>query len=215
MLDNDVFVRQKYGKRLGFGTSPALLIIDCLNGFKDPALFGSAEMVNAMAHTRHLLEAARNAGITVAYSRHMFAKDGSDLGVFGRKVPAQAILTDDHPSSQIADELAPRPGEIIIRKRHPSAFFATDLAQLLHLRGIDTAIITGCSTSGCVHATVVDAMGYGLRPIIVRECVGDRHDLSHQAALLNIDMKYGDVVELKEAIRHLKGMSTPSLVRSN
>lgn len=214
MAEDNVFVRQNYGKRLGFGASPAFLIVDFVNGFKDPALFGSTEIAKAMSCTRTLLDVARAAGIPVVYTRHLFAEDGSDLGLFARKVPAQAVLTEDHPSSQIVDELAPRPGEIIIHKRYPSAFFSTDLAALLHLRGIDTAIIAGCSSSGCVHATAVDAMGHGFRPMVVRECVGDRHAPSHDAALLNINMKYGDVIELKEAIRYVEATAASSLGRT-
>jgi len=204
MSGTDVFAKQQYGKRLGFGHSLVLLIIDFVNGFKDPDLFGSKEMVQAMERTVGLLDTARRTKIPVAYTRHVFAPDGSDMGLFGRKVPGQAILTEDHPSSHIVPELKPLSGEIVIRKRYPSAFFCTDLVSQLHFRGIDTAIIAGCSTSGCVHASVVDAMGYGLRPIVVRECVADRHDASHDAALLNIDMKYGDVISLKDAIAHME-----------
>jgi maleamate amidohydrolase len=200
----DVSIKHMFGRRLGFGASPALFIIDFQNGFKDPALFGTKEVIQAIALTEGLLKAARDADIPVVYSRHMFAKGGSDLGIFGRKSPHQASLTEDHPFSHIVEELSPHPEDIIVRKRHPSPFFASDLAGLLRLRGIDTAIITGCSTSGCVHATVVDAMSHGFRPMVVRECVGDRHDLSHEIALLNIDMKYGDVVELDEVMRYLK-----------
>jgi len=101
----------------------------------------------------------------------------------------------------------------VIRKRYPSAFFATDLAALLHLRGVDTLLITGCSTSGCVHASALDAMSHGFRSMVVRQCVGDRHAQSHDIALLNIDMKYGDVIEQDEAIRHVKEVSASSVRR--
>jgi maleamate amidohydrolase len=203
----DVFEQQGYGKRIGFGTRPALLIIDCMNSFKDPALFGSPEMVEAMAKASKLLAAARDAKIPVAHTRHLFAKDGSDLGMFARKLPSQAMLTEDDPSSQIADEVAPRPSEIVVRKRYPSGFFSTDLADLFHLRGVDTVLVAGASTSGCVHASVVDAMCHGFRVIIVRECVADRHKMCHEAALLNMDMKYGDVVPLADAVRYLGGIA--------
>ncbi len=204
MKVDDVFVRQGYGKRLGFGTSPALLIIDFQNAWKDVNIVGSAEMAEAMAQTRDVLDAARKSRLPVFYTRHMYFKDGSDHGVLIRKIPTLAVLTEDHPASQIVEELAPGPGDIIIKKRYPSAFFCTDFASLLHLRRVDTLIITGCSTATCVQASACDAMGHGFVPIIVRECVGDRHALSHDAALINIDMKYGDVVERSEVLSYLK-----------
>jgi maleamate amidohydrolase len=198
-----VFARQRYGARMGFGSSPALVIVDFVNGFADPELFGSTEIVRAIDATVRLLECARKDRLPVAFTRIVFAADGSDLGLVHRKVPNVAVLTEDNPSSQIVSSLAPRTGEIVIRKRHPSAFFATDLASLLNARAVDTVVLAGCSTSGCVHATAVDALGFGFRPIVVRECVADRHQPSHEMALLNIDMKYGDVVSLDEIQSHL------------
>ena len=183
---------------MGFGSSPALVIVDFVNGFTDPALFGSADIVHAIDATVLLLDLARKATLPVVFTRIVFAADGSDLGLVHRKVPNVAMLTEENPSSHIVRSLTPRSAEIVIRKRHPSAFFATDLAALLNARGVDTVIVAGCSTSGCVHATVVDALGFGYRPIVVRECVADRHQLSHDIALLNIDMKYGDVVCFEE-----------------
>jgi maleamate amidohydrolase len=201
--DAQVFERQRYGARMGFGSSPVLVIVDFVNGFTDPALFGSSDIVLAIEATSPLLEIARRARLPVVFTRIVFSADGSDLGLVHRKVPRVAVLTEDNPSSQIVSRLEPRRGEIIIRKRHPSAFFATDLAALLNARAVDTVIVAGCSTSGCVHATVVDALGFGYRPIVVRECVADRHQPSHELALLNIDMKYGDVVSLDQIRAHL------------
>ncbi|MEO6625012.1 MAG: isochorismatase family protein [Burkholderiaceae bacterium] len=201
----EVFANQNYGRRLGFGKSGALLVVDFVNGFTDPTLFGSSEMQVAIGRTRPLLEAARNAKIPIVYTRIVYANDRSDLGIMGLKVPSGAVLTEQHWSSQVVDELQPRDGEIVVRKRYPSAFFATDLASLLHLRGVDMLFVTGCSTSGCVQASVVDAMGHGFRPIVVADCVADRHLQSHQMALLNMDMKYGDVVESSEVVAWLHG----------
>lgn len=206
----EVFVKQQYGKRVGFGASAALLIIDCTNGFTDPALLGSQEMIEAMTNAEVLLDAARSAGILVAHTRHVYKKDGSDHGIFMRKLPSLKLLTEDNPASEIVKGLSPRSGEIVVHKRYPSGFFFTDLAALLHVRGVDTLVVAGVSTSGCVHASVVDAMCNGFRVNIVRECVGDRHQMSHDAALINMDMKYGDVLTRSEAIRQIKSMTAAS-----
>ena len=211
----EVFARQQYGRRVGFGASPALLIIDCMNSFKDPAQFGSVEMVEAMANAVVLLDAVRAANMTVAHTRHLHAADGSDHGMFIRKLPALKILTEDNPASHIVRELTPRPNEIVVRKRYPSGFFATDLAVLLRMRGVDTVVVAGASTSGCVHASVVDAMCHGFRVIIAQECVGDRHKMCHDAALLNMDMKYADVMPLNEAISQVKKIAGSSLRRAS
>ncbi len=200
----DVFVKQNYGRRLGFGKSAALLIVDFVNGFTDSTLFGSSEIQAAISRTRPILDAARDAKIPIIHTRIVYASDGSDLGIWGLKLPSGAQLTEQHWASQVVDELKPQDGEIIVRKRYPSAFFATDLASLLQLRGVDMLFVTGCSTSGCVQASVVDAMGHGFRPIIVADCVADRHQQSHEMALLNIEMKYGDVVESNEVLNWLR-----------
>lgn len=204
MTSGDVFTKQNYGHRLGFGQVLALLIVDFQVGFRDPALLGSSEIADAIQATHQLLQACRGAGLTIAYTRHVYSNDGSDRGLFCQKVPNQTILTEDHPSSQIVPELTPREGEIVVRKRTPSAFFGTTLDVLLRARGVDTVLVAGCSTSGCVHATVVDAMANEFRAIVVRECVGDRHGPSHEMALLNMDMKYGDVERLDEVRRRVR-----------
>jgi maleamate amidohydrolase len=205
-----VFERQGYGRRLGFGTRAALLIVDFQEGFRDVQMLGSPEISEAVERTRPLLDAFRRMELPVAYTRHVYGDDLADLGLVALKVPTQDVLTESAAASAIVPELAPRRGELVVRKRYPSAFFDTDLAGLLRLRGVDTLVVAGCSTSGCVHASVVDAMGCGFRPLVVRECVGDRHALSHDAALLNMDMKYGDVMALAEVLAHL-GQSAPAV----
>ena len=206
MVDTDtaVFQRQNYGNRLGFGEVPALLIIDFQNAFRDPRMLGSARIADAIRCTERLISVCREVAVPVIYTRHLYSGNGADLGLFAIKVPTQKVLTEQNEASQIVPELAPGHDELVIVKRYPSAFFATDLAALLRLRGIDTLVIAGCSSSGCVHASVVDAMGSGFRPIVVSDCVGDRYDPSHEAALLNIDMKFGDVVGSDEAVENLR-----------
>ena len=147
-----------------------------------------------------LLDAARRKGIPVVYTRVLYHASGADGGLFVRKVPALRRMVEGEPLADIVPELAPGPDDVVLIKQYASSFFGTSLAAMLTARGIDTLVITGCSTSGCVRATAVDAMQNGFRPIVPRECVGDRHDGPHEANLFDINAKYGDVVALKDVL---------------
>jgi maleamate amidohydrolase len=205
--DTEVYGRQGFGTRIGFGNSPALLIIDFINGFARPDQFGGGNIQSAIEKTRELLAAARHLDLPIVYTTHVYAEDGSDDGVFNLKVPSLKELKPGSEAVQIVDELKPRPGERIIAKHYPSGFFATDLAGWLAKRGVDTAIVTGCTTSGCVRATVVDAMGHGFRPIVPRECSGDRAMGPHEANLFDMDQKYADVMSLDEVLADLQKLA--------
>lgn len=195
-----IFERQHFGQRMGPGQRPALLIVDFTIGFNDPASFGGGNIGDAIAQTVTLLAGARSQGWTVAHTRIVYAEDGSDANVHCLKVPRLLTLTERNPQSHFVPELRPQPGEIVITKRLPSAFFASDLAGMLHGRGIDTLLIAGCTTSGCVRASTLDAMCHGFRPLVVRECVGDRSPGAHEASLFDMDKKYADVVSLDAAL---------------
>src|SRR5688572_11878535 len=151
--DNAIFDRQHFGQRMGFGKSPALLIVDFTAGFNDPAAFGGGNISDAVRNTVPLLQRARDLGLPVAHTRIVYADDASDTNVHCLKVPKLLTLTEDSAASQFVPELMPRPGEIVIRKRLPSAFFGTDLAGMLFAKGVDTLVIAGCTTSGCVRAS--------------------------------------------------------------
>ena len=141
--------------------------------------------------------------LPVIYTRVLYHRNGSDGGLFVRKVPALRRMVEGEPLADIVPELPPGPDDVILIKQYASAFFGTSLAAMLTTQGVDTLIITGCSTSGCVRATAVDAMQHGFRPIVPRECVGDRHDAPHEANLFDINAKYGDVVPLAEVMAAL------------
>ncbi|MGH6675713.1 MAG: isochorismatase family protein, partial [Xanthobacteraceae bacterium] len=172
--DIALYSAQTFGGTVGIGPRPALCIVDFVNGFIDPKVFGGGNTAEAVANTVGLLDTARRCGLPVAFTRVVYADDGSDHGAFVRKVPALAKLTETALDGQIVAELAPRPHELVIRKTQPSAFFATGYAERLRQDGIDTVIVAGCTTSGCVRATVVDAMSFNFRTIVARDCVGDR-----------------------------------------
>jgi maleamate amidohydrolase len=202
--DMAIYRAQGFGKAVGMGARPALCIVDFTNGFVDPAIFGGGNIPAAVAKTVGLLAAARRCGLPIAFSRVVYAEDGSDHGAFVRKVPALATLTEHAPAGQIVPELMPLPNETILRKTQPSAFFGTGYAQLLRKLDIDTLIVTGCTTSGCVRATVVDAMSYDFRTIVARDCVGDRSLQAHEANLFDMEQKYADVMESEAIMAELR-----------
>jgi maleamate amidohydrolase len=195
MSEADIYRSQNFGNRIGFGRRSALLVVDFTVGFNDPALFGGGNIDAAVKRTAGLLEFFRSARLPVAFTRIVYAEDGSDAGVFCLKAPNLRLLTETHPAGQIVAELAPMKNEYIIRKTQASAFFGTGLAPWLVREGADTVVVAGCTTSGCVRASVVDALSHNFRPIVARDCVGDRALGPHQANLFDMAQKYADVLE--------------------
>ena len=205
--DLDIYEKQGFGNRIGFGEKPALIVIDFINAFNDPEMFGGGSIQSAIDHTEDLLGLARHLDLPVAFTSHAYAADRSEDGVFNMKSPGLSKLLPNTHATAVVDQLSPRPGERVISKLYPSGFFATDLANWLAKRGVDTAIVTGCTTSGCVRATVVDAMGYGFRPIVPAECSGDRAQGPHEANLFDMDQKYADVMPLAEVRKALEELA--------
>jgi maleamate amidohydrolase len=193
-MTDDIYARQGFGQTIGLGQRPALLVVDFVAGFADPALFGGGNIEAAIAATRPVLEACRRRHLPIAFTRIVYAADGSDAGIWCLKAPRLKELTEDAPASQVVPALAPLPGERIVRKTQASAFFATDLAAWLLQRAVDSVVVTGCTTSGCVRATVVDAMSWNLRPVVLADCVGDRAMEPHAANLFDLGQKYADLM---------------------
>jgi len=204
-MDNDVhtYQRQGFGTALELEGPVGLLIIDFVNGFADPEIFGGGNIPQAIANTVPLLEEARKRGWPVAHSRIVFADDGGDHNVFAQKVPGMLTLKENEARSAIVPELAPAQGELVVRKTVPSAFFGTMLTAWLAQRGVKTLVIAGAVTSGCVRASVVDAMSYGYRPLVLSDCVGDRAIAPHDANLFDMGQKYATVMTRDEALQAL------------
>ncbi len=207
MSDTDIYRQQNFGNRIGFGRKAALLVVDFTVGFNDPALFGGGNIDPAVKRTAGLLDFFRGAKLPVAYTRVVYADDGSDAGVFAIKAPRLTMLTETHPAGQIVPELAPRAGELVARKTQASAFFGTGLAPWLVRHGVDTLVVTGCTTSGCVRASVVDAISHNFRPIVARDCVGDRAIGPHEANLFDMAQKYADVMDRDEIVGELSRLA--------
>ncbi|CAO3409088.1 N-carbamoylsarcosine amidohydrolase [Azospirillum largimobile] len=191
-----------WGNRIGFGERPALLVIDFMQGYTtEGAPLYAPGVVSAVAETVELLDAARRHGIPVVHTNIRYHPGHfADGGMWVRKAPVMKDMVEGNPLAAFCPEVTPLEHEVVISKQYASAFFGTSLAPMLHAMGVDTVVLTGCSTSGCIRASAVDAVQHGFRTIVVRECVGDRHDGPHEANLFDIDSKYGDVVNKQEVI---------------
>ncbi|XWX02447.1 N-carbamoylsarcosine amidohydrolase [Aggregatilineales bacterium SYSU G02658] len=190
--------------RLGFGRKAALLVIDFICAYTTPgAPFYAPAVVEAVQKTVPLLERARQKGVPVIYTKVVYHPTGADGGLFVQKIPSLRALVDGEPLAEIVPELTPAPNDVVVVKQYASAFFGTSLAPMLASMGVDTVILTGCSTSGCIRASAVDGMQHGFRVIVPRECVADRHPQPHEANLFDIDSKYGDVVDVDAVYAYL------------
>ncbi len=205
--DIDIYERQNFGNRIGFGERAALVIVDFTIGCTDPCILGGGNVRAAMERSIGLLQYFRRSMRPVAHTRVVYAADGSDAGIFALKLPPLTTLTESNPAGQIVPELRPIAGELLVRKQQPSAFHDTPLAAWLIQRGVDTIVVAGCTTSGCVRATVVDAISRNYRPIVARDCVGDRAAGPHEANLFDMEQKYADVLDRDEIIARLSAMA--------
>lgn len=204
--DLGVYDRQGFGNTLPVKAPIGLLIVDFVNGFADPAVFGGGNIPEAIARTRILLSHARAQRWPIAHSRIVFSDDDADRNVFCMKVPGMLTLKEDSPASAIVPELTPLTGEYVVRKSTPSAFFGTMLSAWLTQRGVQTLAVAGCVTSGCVRASVVDAMSAGFRPLVVSDCVGDRAIGPHEANLFDMAQKYASVLPLEAVMAETQGL---------
>jgi nicotinamidase-related amidase len=194
-----------FGGRGGFGRRPALIVIDMTLGFTDPESPLACDLEDPISEIQKLLEAARRVEIPIVFTTIAFKEsDRLTAAAFIDKVPALLALEAGTRWAEIDPRIAPEVTEPILNKLFASGFFGTPLGALLTAAGVDTLIITGASTSGCVRATAVDALQYGFRPVVPREAVGDRNPDAHEANLYDIDAKYGDVVPVQDAIAYLE-----------
>ena len=191
--------------RAGFGSKPALVVVDVNRGFTDPASPLVCDLDDCVAGITRLLDSFRRAGMPVIFTTVCYDDAGKhSAAVFIEKVPALLVLEPGSEWVEIDPRIAPVEGEQVLSKYFASAFFGTDLAGLLSAAGCDTVVVTGASTSGCVRATALDALQHGYRVVVPREAVGDRNPAAHDANLYDIDTKYGDVVSVDEVVEHLE-----------
>lgn len=199
--------RRAYDNRVGFGQRPALILIDFCEGYFDPGCDLFADVGDALASALRVREAARSAGIPVILTNVSYHPSAIDGGRFFEKAAPLRYFVAGNPMAAFAQGLEPRAEELVITKQYPSAFFGTSLASTLTALGVDSVLLTGLTTSGCVRASCVDAMSHGFRTAVVAEACGDRHQAPHDANLFDMNAKYADVVGEEEAIRFLHGLN--------
>jgi nicotinamidase-related amidase len=205
-----IYRRSVFGGRVGFGTRPALLIVDFQRGFTDPRCPVGGELSKEIAATNTLLGLARRKELPVAFTAVGFDPSGCDGATWLRKMPGLAVLAENSPRCEIDPRLKPQPGEPVWIKRASSAFFGTPILSFLIATRVDTLIVTGCVTSGCIRATTIDAVSYGYRTIVPVEWVGDRAEGPHRWNLFDIDAKYADVESLSTVLTLLASIADSS-----
>ncbi|MGI9329278.1 MAG: N-carbamoylsarcosine amidohydrolase [Gammaproteobacteria bacterium] len=194
--------------RLGFGEKAAVISIDLLQGYttEGSALYAPG-VVECVKQMPDFLALVRAKGVPLIHTQVRYTTPNyEDGGVWIKKAPVLKDLVEGNPYAEFCEGVEPHEGEVLITKQYASAFFGTSLVATLNALRVDTLIITGCTTSGCIRATAVDAVQHGYRPICVRECIGDRHDGPHEANLFDINAKYGDVISKAEVMEYLQGL---------
>jgi len=200
----EVYAKAGLGQAVTLGEHPAILVIDFSCGFTDPECPLGSDLSSQVEATRRLLDAAREKGLPVVYTTIAFEQSLKDGGLWMQKVPALGVLQLGGPWAEIDPRLGLREDETVLVKKGASGFFGTNLASVLVSQGVDSVILCGATTSGCIRATAVDLLQYGWPTIVPRECVGDRAQAPHDANLFDIQAKYADVVSLEEALGYLE-----------
>tara|TARA_B100001142_G_scaffold328771_1_gene389820 strand:+ start:3508 stop:4134 length:627 start_codon:yes stop_codon:yes gene_type:complete len=201
--DLDQNYKAVFNKRLGFGKNPAIILVDFVAAYFDENSPLYADVEKALLSAIRIRNKGREKNIPIIYTNVSYQKDGKNGGVFFEKLPVLSCFIEGAKTAGWPSKLDIDPNEIVITKQYPSAFFETCLSKKLNNLEIDTLIITGLTTSGCIRATCVDAISYGFRPIVVKDACGDRHEKPHIANLFDMNAKYADVVSEKEVFNFL------------
>ena len=205
--DAEFFKERGFGLTMGFGERPALLVVDLVKAFADSKRMLGANLDSQVAATRPLLEVAHAREIPVIFSTVRYDEaDLRDAGIWVLKQKGSITLAKDTDGHEIDPRLDFRPSDSLLLKKYASCFFGTDLVPRLNSRRVDTLIIVGCTTSGCVRASAVDAVQNGFRPMVVREAVGDRSAAAHEQSLFDLQAKYADVVSLDETLQYMRNV---------
>jgi len=202
----EVYERAGLGQRFTLGERPAVLVVDFSCGFTDTESPLGADLSAEVEATRRLLDAARAKGRPVIFTTIAYEANGKDGGLWLQKVPALGQLEIGGRWAEIDPRLDPREDETIVMKKGASAFFGTNLASILVSQDVDSVILCGATTSGCIRASAIDLLQYGWPTLVPRECVGDRARAPHEANLFDIQAKYADVVGIEEAIAYVESV---------
>ncbi|MGH1564993.1 isochorismatase family protein [Mumia sp. DW29H23] len=213
MSRGDDYTAAGFLGRLGFGARPAVVVVDIVTAYLDPRSplsDADGRFERARAAASEVVAAARAGGVPVVFTEVRLMAGGADGGLFRRKVPALAAFEAGSPWAAFPEDPAPVEGEVVVSKQYASAFFGTSLASTLRAWGVDTVVVVGFSTSGCVRATATDALQHGFRPVVVPEACGDRDAQVHEHNLFDLDAKYADVVGLDAVVAHLRETPVPT-----
>jgi maleamate amidohydrolase len=206
-VEEDYRARGIFQDRFGFGRSPALVVVDFAYGWTDDAYAGGSRRLDGpIESTRRLLDAAWACMVPISYTTSPWRPDGSDQPFKSAADRSPGFREWDQRACRIDERVAPHPRDLVLEKENASAFFGTHLAPYLIAQGVDTLLITGCSTSACIRATATDAKSYRFRPIIVRAGVGDRSPVAHEWTLFDFQARFADVVPLNEALEYLSNL---------
>lgn len=203
--DEEFFRARGFGVKIGFGERPALIVIDMIKGFTNPDMPLGAPLESQIAAQKPMIDVAHERGIPVIFSTVIYNDaDLKDAGLWAIKMRGTMTLKAGTEATEVDPRLGMRDNDSLLVKKYASCFFGTDLVPRLLNQRIDTLIITGCTTSGCVRATAVDSVQNGFRPVVVREAVGDRSQAAHDQSLFDLNAKYADVVGLDETLQYMR-----------
>ncbi|MDJ0629725.1 MAG: isochorismatase family protein [Rhodobacter sp.] len=202
------YARAGYHSAQTRGNRPALLLVDFAHAYfdEDAPLFGGEGCAVARDHAIRLAASARKSKVPVIFTEVKYQPGGGDGGAFYAKVPALSCFDAGKDTQRLADGLTVEQGDLLVSKQYPSAFFGTSLAATLHFMKIDTLIIGGLTTSGCVRATCVDSISTGFITLIAEEACGDRATGPHEANLYDMSAKYADLISTDDAIAYMESV---------
>lgn len=199
-----IYERAAMDNQVGYGDDPVLLVVDLQTGFTDPENPLGGDLTEVIERTNSLIDAAHDSDVPVVYTRIVTKhEDTRDLGVWGEKIPSLSTLHEDSKWVNIDPRLHVESDDHVLDKRQASAYHETELDSMLTGLNVDTVVLTGCTTSGCIRASAVDACSHGYYTIVPEPAVGDRAVEPHEANLFDINAKYGDVRPVDEAVDYL------------
>jgi maleamate amidohydrolase len=202
----EVYAKARLGESVTLGSRPAVLVVDFSCGFTDPECTLGSDMTDAVEATKRVLDGARAKWLPVVFTTIGFEPSLKDGGLWLQKIPSLGDLQVGGRWVEIDPRLEQRDDETVVLKKGASAFFGTNLASILVTQGVDSVVLCGATTSGCIRATAIDLLQYGYPTIVPRECVADRAQAPHEANLFDINAKYGDVVSVDEALGYLESV---------
>ncbi|WP_108482635.1 isochorismatase family protein [Oceaniglobus ichthyenteri] len=204
------YAKAGYHKKQTWGDNPALLLVDFANAYFDEMspLFGGDGCEHALDNAVILADAARARGVPVIFTEVKYQKGGANGGAFYQKVPALKVFDEGQDTQRLASPLRVIGDDIMVTKQYPSAFFGTSLDATLRSMGVDTLLITGLTTSGCVRASCIDSVSFGFVTLVVSDAVGDRAVGPHDANLFDMSAKYADLLTTRDAIKYFDALKS-------